>query len=135
MLIVEPSDTCYKWSFFSHYRKCSRFDRSQTRGRWLHHILEWTGIIRLSMEFVTREHIKVYCSRSDKKLFCAKVIWIKWKKRFLVWLIKKHTKKGVYYKVDKTSDKRQYNIETTSKQRWNNVDDVETTSTQLSNPT
>ena len=36
---------------------------------------------------------------------------------------KKHTlfaKKGVYYKVDKTSDKRWYNIETTS--------------TQLSNP-
>ena len=44
---------------------------------------------------------------------------------------KKHTlsaKKGVYYKVDKTSDKRWYNIETTLKQRRNNV---ETTSTTL----
>ena len=53
-------------------------------------------------------------------------------------IYKKHTlsaKKGVYYKVDKTSDKRSYNIETTSKQHWNNVDNVETTSTQLSNPT
>ena len=44
---------------------------------------------------------------------------------------KEHTlpaKKGVYYKVDKTSDKRWYDIETTSKQRRNNV---ETTSTTL----
>ena len=53
--------------FFSHYRKFPRFDRSQTRGRWRHHILEWTNIIPLSVEFVTREHIKVYCSRSDEE--------------------------------------------------------------------
>ena len=124
--------------FFSHFRKCSWFDRSQTRGRWQHHVLEWTNIIRLSMEFVTREHITVCCSRSDKKNILCQSNLNKVKKRFLVWLIKNILylpKKGVYYKVDKTSDKRWYDIETTSKQRWNNVDNVETTSTQLSNPT
>ena len=93
MLIVEPSDTFYKWRFFSHYRKCSS-DRSQTRGRWQHHILEWTNIIRLSMEFVTREHIKVYCSRSDKKFILCQSNLNKVKKKVSCMTLS--AKKGVY---------------------------------------
>ena len=59
---------------------------------------------------MTREHIKVYCSRSDKKFILSQSNLNKVKKKDSCMINKNNIlylpKKVVYYLVNKTSDKR-----------------------------
>ena len=74
------------------------------------------------MKYVTIEHIKVYCSRSDKNILCQSNL-NKVKNKKVSCMI---NKKNILYLPKKEFItrliKRQINVDTTLKQRRNNVD-------------
>ena len=102
------------------------FDLTDSRQEDVGSTIFWNGLILFGYPWnLWQENILKYTTAGViKKLFCQSNL-NKVKKKVSCMINKKHTlsaKKGVYYKVDKTSDKRWYDIETTSKQRLNNVE-------------